>query len=71
MNIREPRRTYGMIDRDGRAIMRVGTMGDALAAYNAYGCHGLRVTDVVVGEDSDYPSMDWPTFVALSRAVKL
>lgn len=67
-NIREPRRTYGMIARDGRLIAMVGTLGDALAAYNAYDCNKLRVTDASLGF-AEY--IDWPMFVALSKEVKL
>ena len=68
MDINEPRRTYGMIARDGRLIAMVGTLGDALAAYNAYDCNRLRVSDAALGFTEE---IDWPMFVALSRAVIL
>lgn len=66
----EPNRTYGMIQADGQCRIRVGTLGDALAAYNAYDCHGLRVMDAPIGAGTDYPIIDWPTFLALSRPVQ-
>jgi hypothetical protein len=59
--------TYGMIQADGQCRIVLGTREEALKAYHEHDCHGLRVMEAPIGAGTDYPVIDWPTFLALSR----
>jgi len=56
-----------MIQADGQCRIVLGTRDEAIAAYRQNDCHGLRVMESAIGEGTDYPIIDWPTFLALSR----